>query len=65
MRECREIYAARPSGCRFYPVFFEPSSGRCVVDKDRPRPAEALQDVDMGRTCRKIKRFLREELGLA
>jgi Fe-S-cluster containining protein len=32
------IYEYRPQGCRFYPLIFDISEDKCILDKDCPRP---------------------------
>ena len=39
------IYPHRPIGCRFYPLVYDVSSGKIVVDKECPRHKEALKYI--------------------
>jgi len=60
-----EIYMDRPHGCRFYPLIFDYDKNICVLDKECPRTnLFYLNNKDLLNTCKKIKKFLIEQLNL-
>ncbi len=49
------IYPHRPIGCRFYPLIYDASNGRVIVDEECPRFKEALRYIKThGRLLEKI-----------
>lgn len=57
-----EIYKLRPQGCKFYPLIYDFSINKCVLDVvDCPRPNLFYETSRKAKkTCLKIKRFLIE-----
>jgi Fe-S-cluster containining protein len=60
-----KIYKARPQGCRFYPLAYDPEKKSCYFDEDCPRPQLFYQDKKFFKnTCERLKKFLRDQLHL-
>ncbi|MFX1280195.1 MAG: YkgJ family cysteine cluster protein [Promethearchaeota archaeon] len=63
-KECM-IYDYRPRGCAFYPLIFDLDIKKCKLDDDCPRKSLFYENKDMfKKTCREIKRYLKEELSI-
>ncbi|NVM29625.1 MAG: YkgJ family cysteine cluster protein [Candidatus Helarchaeota archaeon] len=51
------IYEARPTGCRFYPIIYDPYSRECIVDKDCSNK-ENVPIKKVETTCPSLEEFI-------
>ena len=55
-----QIYDYRPKGCRFYPMIYDISKQKCIIDKDCPRPQLFYQDGKSSKiVCTELKNYLK------
>ena len=60
-----KIYKLRPQGCKFYPLIYDLSINKCVLDKDCPRSDIFYETSRKAKiTCLKIKKYLNQQLNL-
>lgn len=63
-KKCR-IYPYRPQGCRFYPMIFDPSKMKCILDKECPNSSRFYtEDQQFQKRCQDLRKFLENELSL-
>lgn len=51
------IYDARPQGCRFYPIIYDPYLDKCIVDKDCGNRDNIPQEMVL-ENCPKLRDFI-------
>ncbi|TFG09339.1 YkgJ family cysteine cluster protein [Candidatus Thorarchaeota archaeon] len=56
-QECR-IYEDRPEGCKYYPVVYDVSRDRCVVDRDCPS-WETMDATTIRKLCPKVRALVK------
>jgi len=54
------VYAARPLGCRIYPLVYDTDSGKCGYDEDCPHPREVSPPKFARVQCQLIKKRIAE-----
>ncbi len=60
-----KIYEFRPQGCRFYPMIYNLTIKKCVLDKECPRTHLFYQyPQDFKAICSKLKIFVQDQLNL-
>ena len=61
-----KIYENRPQGCIFYPLIYDFTKEKCILDDDCPRTHLFYQDANLKReVCKNLKKFLREDLNIS
>jgi len=54
-----EIYPYRPQGCRFYPMMFDISKQKCVLDDDCPHKSKFYRKTEEFKiSCNKLKTWV-------
>ncbi len=60
-----KIYEFRPQGCRFYPMIYDLSNKKCVLDKECPRTHLFYRyPQEFKTTCASLKKFVEDQLNL-
>ena len=63
-KKCK-IYEFRPQGCRFYPLIYDISKKKCLLDDDCPRKDQFYDTKQSLKiTCSNLKRFLEQQFTL-
>jgi len=56
-KQC-QIYRSRPQGCRYYPIIYDSSQGKVVLDSDCPLAPQLSQKILL-QFEREIKKFVK------
>ena len=60
-----EIYDLRPQGCRFYPLIYDTSKNKCILDQECPHPRTLYRDsTQIKSNCRSLRKFLKTQVKL-
>ena len=58
-----KIYEFRPLGCRFYPMIYDTSGNKCLLDKDCPHRSKFYRKKPSFQiTCENLKEWIYSEL---